>query len=91
MMVRQSKAKRTNYRYRRGIPGDYTERDRKICGLHAEGRLSLEAIGETCNPVLSRERVRQIVDKAKRRAAARNSDKMVKLRAAFARGVTGRG
>jgi hypothetical protein len=84
-------AKRETPRYRRGIPGDYTERDRRICNLHAEGNLSLEAIGATCDPVLSRERVRQIVGKAKRRAVVRNSEKMAKLRAAFAHGVTGRG
>jgi hypothetical protein len=76
-------------RYRRGIPGDYTERDRRICDLHSAGHLSLEAIGATCDPILSGERVRQIVNKAKRRGAAYNSEKMIKLRAAFARGVTG--
>jgi hypothetical protein len=85
-----NRAKRT-LRYRRGIPGDYTERNRRLCDLHAEGHLSLEAIGATCNPVLSGERVRQIVGHAARRAVAHNSENMVKLRAAFARGVTGRG
>jgi len=35
------------------------------------GGFSLEAIGATCDPILSGERVRQIVARAKRRAAAR--------------------
>lgn len=78
-------------RYRTGIPGDHTERDRRICELHAEGQMALEAIGATCDPVLSGERVRQIVNKEKHRALARNSEQMVRLRAAFAHGVKGRG
>lgn len=91
-MARTSQAKRaTTPRYRRGIPGDYTERDRKICEMYSEGRLSLHAIGATFEPVLSGERVRQIIAKAKRRERNFNSESMVRLRAAFARGVTGRG
>lgn len=90
-MARTSQAKRAApHRYRRGVPGDYTERNRKICELRATTDLSLKAIGATCNPVLSRETVRLIIRHAERRAAARNSEKMVKLRAAFASGVTGR-
>jgi hypothetical protein len=92
-MARKPKAKRaTEPRYRRGIPGDYTDRDRKICEMHAAGGMSLEAIGATFDPVLSGERVRQIVAHAERRAMARNSESRASLREAFLRGgVTGRG
>lgn len=75
--------------YRRGIPGDYTQRDKEICALHASG-LSCDKIGERYNPPLSRERVRQIVGKARRRNE--HSDRFNRLADAFKRGgLSGRG
>jgi hypothetical protein len=90
-MARQQQAKRARKpRYRRGIPGDYTERNKRIMELRAQD-MSFEAIGQKFKPMLCGETVRLIVRRAERNAANHNSEKMTKLRAAFARGVTGRG
>ena len=77
----QTKAARP-LRYRRGIPGDYTERDRAICQKYAEGVLSLEQVGAPHG--LTGERVRQIVNKQKRNDE--RAKRLAPLKAAFARG-----
>lgn len=59
-MTRKSKAKAKPLRYRQGIHQDNTARDKRIMELRSQG-MSFKAIGEQFKPMLSGERVSQIV------------------------------
>jgi DNA-binding NarL/FixJ family response regulator len=81
---RKSQAKPAHLlRYRRGIPGDYTERDRAICQKRAEG-LSYNKIGLEYG--LSHTRVADIVRKQQR--SDERAKRLAPLKAAFARSNT---